>query len=555
MDAGYAKIANDAIHVVIPIFCVATMFAIGLDVTMSEAMAPLRQMLALGTVVLVNNVLIPLLGFVIIAMPAVLAINWFASLSAEIVPLTGGAQLGFLLLILASGSMLAPPLAQIAGANVPTAKGVMLVLVVASVLLVPVELPLLCGFTALTACKQLASPPDSGSIAMALIVLQLVPLAVGLFIKARYDAIAVRLRPLVSQLAGLSLLVLLAMLILSGSNVFQLPAEAPLARNNLFADKDLVVSVPISDTTILFNELRTGSKSSSLNPPQNAVAVKVAPASPSTWAVVNAETTYSLSKTSVAQQQPTLAISGTRAIPAATLTDTEAISTIVSALDKRQISPVLGEKLGAAVSADSVIVVNKGGQWLLANSTETYFVEVKPEQEQRDDGKAAVALYQETSQPVGLVASGLKFLEGVPVIGQFVALLAKLITLVLPYLLFAALAGVIMLIGKYTGVAVRNIVGATGEGIPRSMAISTAIRNVSIALLVADGYFRLPVGPTAAPDYGAIAVILVFYVVSLIVAGHQAVQWGKEPVAEPATEQGQPATASSSAGITSAPAT
>lgn len=108
MDAGYAKIANDAIHVVIPIFCVATMFAIGLDVTMSEAMAPLRQMLALGTVVLVNNVLIPLLGFVIIAMPAVLAINWFASLSAEIVPLTGGAQLGFLLLILASGSMLAP---------------------------------------------------------------------------------------------------------------------------------------------------------------------------------------------------------------------------------------------------------------------------------------------------------------------------------------------------------------------------------------------------------------------------------------------------------------
>ena len=148
--------AEDAIHVIIPIFCVATMFAMGLDVTLAEAVAPLRQKLALGITVLVNNVLIPLLGFLVIALPALLAADWLANMGLEDLALTGGAQMGFLLLMLASGSLLGPTLARIAGANEATAKGVMVMLAVASAVLVPVELQLLCSSKAVSACSDLS---------------------------------------------------------------------------------------------------------------------------------------------------------------------------------------------------------------------------------------------------------------------------------------------------------------------------------------------------------------------------------------------------------------
>ena len=57
MDVGY----------VIPVFCIATMFAIGLDTTFEEAfVAPFRNLLALAIVILVNNVFVPLLPVVLV---------------------------------------------------------------------------------------------------------------------------------------------------------------------------------------------------------------------------------------------------------------------------------------------------------------------------------------------------------------------------------------------------------------------------------------------------------------------------------------------------------
>lgn len=335
----------------IPIFCIATMFAMGLDITVEDAVAPLRNLLALAVIVLVNNVFVPLVALVVIALPTLLAGGPFSGFAQLIAPLEGGQTIGFLLLVLASGSILGPTFAKISGATDAFAKGMMIALVVASALLLPIELKLLNSFEI-----GVATGFESGTIFTLLLLFQLLPLALGIVINVRYAAVAVRLRPLIVQLTGLSFLILLALFLMSSN----------------------------------------------------------------------------------ATQQVT-----------------------------------------------------------------------QP---------------QQVAQPLEIVSKVLAGLEDLPMIGGIIKILEQLITIVWPYAVLAAVAAIIMIIGYYGGVAVRNIVGASGSGIPHSMASSTVVRNVSFALILAAEY------ASSSPDDGvqAIGMVLIFYLVSLIIAAHKAVQWGAE---------------------------
>ena len=188
--------------------------------------------------------------------------------------------------------------------------------------------------------------------------------------------------------------------------------------------------------------------------------------------------------------------------------------------------------------------------WLLTSSDTTYVIEGQSS----DSGETTLQLYgltlsplaslQAETQPTGILGTILTFLEGIPVVGEVVGFLATFVVLLLPYALLAALVTLLLMIGKYTGVAVRNVVGASGEEIPRALAISTAVRNVSIALLLANQYYSV------TSNFGAIPVVLVFYLISLIVTAHEAVTWGKE-AAQMTTGQGQPIVA---ADVASTPA-
>lgn len=329
----------------IPIFCIATMFAMGLDITVEDAVASLRNLLALAVIVLVNNVFVPLVALVIIALPTLLAGGPFSGFAQLIAPLEDGQTIGFLLLVLASGSILGPTFARISGATDAFAKGVMIALVVASALLLPIELKLLNSFDI-----GVSTAFESGPIFTLLLLFQLLPLALGIVINVRYAPVAVRLRPLIVQLTGLSFLILLAFFLMS----------------------------------------------------------------------------------SLATQQ--------------------------------------------------------------------------------------------AAQPLEVVSKLLGGLENSSSLGKIVKALEQLITIVWPYAMLAAAAAIIMIIGYYGGVAVRNIVGASGSGIPHSMASSTVARNVSFALILAAGY------ASSSPDDGvqAIGVVLMFYLMSLIVTAHKAVQWGAE---------------------------
>ena len=221
-------------------------------------------------------------------------------------------------------------------------------------------------------------------------------------------------------------------------------------------------------------------------------------------------------------------------------------------LNAQAISPHLRDDFAKqyfVLPSNLATVENTGSLWLLTNAEETYYVTAKVGNAQVTLTMSQLTLSplapsEAQAKPSGFVGAIWTFLEGIPIIGQVVSFLAQFIVLLLPYALLAALVALLLVVGKYTGVAVRNLVGVTGEEIPRAMAISTAVRNVSIALLVANRYYSL------SSDFGAIVIILVFYVVSLIVAAREAVTWGKESVAQPKV-MGEPIAVTD---VTSAPA-
>jgi predicted Na+-dependent transporter len=67
---------------------------------------------------------------------------------------------------------------------------------------------------------------DAGKIALTLIVTMLVPLIIGLLIKARYEGAAGEVEPVMAQISTISLALLLV-LMLGSTSVTWLPCSAP----------------------------------------------------------------------------------------------------------------------------------------------------------------------------------------------------------------------------------------------------------------------------------------------------------------------------------------
>ena len=508
------SISWDAIHFTIALFCVSTLFAMGLGITLDDVKAPFRNLLALAIIVAVNNFLVPLLGLLVIAASTLLQGGMFAGLPKTIVPLEGGQQLGFILIVLASGSLMGPALARLSGVAAPFARGIMVVLVGISAVLIPVELDLLARFTNSLVDSTLVI--DSGAIFTALLVYQLLPLALGILVKLQYDVIAVRLRPLIVQLTGLSFLVLLGMLAVSGL-VIGTPAAVPGVRT----EKGATTVTPSGEVGLTGQAIRNAADGKIDTKNQYITRTAIAK---NTWVVLDASAIYTIEST----DPPTMTVVLTDSMPVVVNVTPSWTKARTAELNKGVISkPLL---VGISTSAnitptfDLAVVLQKDSTWILATAVKAYFVDVG----QRDaDGNYPLVIYQMLPESPNLVSQFVKTLEALPVVGPFIEYVSGLVVVLLPYAMFAALAALLLVIGNYTGVAVRNLVGVSGNVIPRTLATTTAVRGVTMALIVAVHEFG-DHGDQSDQALTAIAVVLVFYLVSLIVAGHQAVQWGKE---------------------------
>ncbi len=166
------------------VFVVTSMLAMGLSLSLAEIGAPLRNTRLVVAALAANFVLVPLVAYLIIA----------------IFPLDDGLKIGLILVSTAAGAPFLPRLAQIAKGNLAFSVGLMVLLMVVTIGYVPLVLPwLLQGVSV-----------DPWSIARPLIILMLIPLAIGLLIRAGYVHIAKSFQPYMTQISTIALILIIA---------------------------------------------------------------------------------------------------------------------------------------------------------------------------------------------------------------------------------------------------------------------------------------------------------------------------------------------------------
>jgi BASS family bile acid:Na+ symporter len=173
------------------IFVLSSMLAMGLGLTVSEIITPLRNTRLVVLALLANFVLMPLAA---VGLAALLQLDE---------PL----GVGLLLLGTAAGAPFLPKLAQIAKGNLAFGVGLMVLLMVVTVGYLPLVLPVLLPGVSVNPAK----------IASSLFLLMLLPLAGALFVRARFVVAAARAKPVLDKVSNLSLILL--MLLITATNI------------------------------------------------------------------------------------------------------------------------------------------------------------------------------------------------------------------------------------------------------------------------------------------------------------------------------------------------
>jgi bile acid:Na+ symporter, BASS family len=172
-------------------FVVSSMLAMGTGLTVAKITEPLRNVRLLVLALLANFVLMPLGAFAL----------------GKVLWLEEPFGIGLLVLGCAAGAPFLPKLAELAKGNLAFAVGAMVLLMVVTVGYLPVVLPLLLEGVSV----------DPWKIARSLILLMLLPLAVGLALKAYYEAMAARVKPALDWISNVSLILLV--LLISAANI------------------------------------------------------------------------------------------------------------------------------------------------------------------------------------------------------------------------------------------------------------------------------------------------------------------------------------------------
>ena len=180
------ELLSKAVTVAMLSFVISSMLAMGTALTVSQIFDPLRNVRLVVLALVANFVLMPLGAFAL----------------AKVLWLDEPLGVGLLLLGCAAGAPFLPKLAELAKGNLPFGVGVMVLLMVITVAYLPIVLPVLLPGVTVNPVK----------IAQSLVLLMLLPLAIGLFVKARYDATAARVKPTLDWLSNVSLILLIALI-------------------------------------------------------------------------------------------------------------------------------------------------------------------------------------------------------------------------------------------------------------------------------------------------------------------------------------------------------
>jgi BASS family bile acid:Na+ symporter len=174
------------------VFVLGTICSMGLSLTMAQITGPLRDARFVIMALLANFVVPPVLAYILI----------------RVFSLDESLAVGLLLVSLAAGAPALPKTAVFAKVDTAAATGLMVLLVVATIIVLPIALPLLLTGISVT----------FWDIAAGLVYLILIPLAISLFVRARYPDAAASAQPMFAQVSNLSLMILMVLMIVLNFN-------------------------------------------------------------------------------------------------------------------------------------------------------------------------------------------------------------------------------------------------------------------------------------------------------------------------------------------------
>jgi BASS family bile acid:Na+ symporter len=161
-------------------FIVCTMLGAGLGLTLQQIWEPLRNIRLVILSLLTNFVLVPLFVYMLL----------------QVIHLSEPLKDGLLIMAVASGPPALPKLAQIVKGNVAFSVGLMMLLMLGTIFYMPTVLPLVVEGVQI----------NSWDIAKPLLLMMVSPLVIGLFIKAKFGAIAAAIQPILFKLSNAGLL-------------------------------------------------------------------------------------------------------------------------------------------------------------------------------------------------------------------------------------------------------------------------------------------------------------------------------------------------------------
>jgi predicted Na+-dependent transporter len=168
-------------------FVVSSMLAMGLSLTVAQILASLRNAGLVLRALAANFVLVPAVALLILFL----------------IPLDKSLGIGLILLATAAGAPFLPKLAQAAKGSAALSVGLMVLLMVTTVAYVPLILLLLLPGVEVNPLE----------IARSLVLLMLLPLGIGLLLKARYEELAASLQPAMAQSSSISLLAVFVLML------------------------------------------------------------------------------------------------------------------------------------------------------------------------------------------------------------------------------------------------------------------------------------------------------------------------------------------------------
>lgn len=179
------------------VFVLGTIISMGLSLTMAQITGPLRDIRFVILALLANFVVVPVAAYIL----------------TQVIPMEDALVTGLILVSLAAGAPGLPKTAEFAKLDTAAATGLMVLLVVVTIIIMPIVVPLLVTGVSVT----------FWDIASGLVYLMLIPLAVSLFARARWEAFAIEVQPRFTQASNFSLLALMVlMVVLNFQNVIGL---------------------------------------------------------------------------------------------------------------------------------------------------------------------------------------------------------------------------------------------------------------------------------------------------------------------------------------------